>query len=135
MYALILNHDYMVKLTQYKNTDLGLFLVRLGIGLVFIIHGWMKLSDAGFEFLCRHASCRRVLGVSGSMGQFWAVCRCSLGCGHTGRGDFGNQYGVAIVLIKVEGFAGGYEFDYFSCLHLLSTVGQGNTADRCCRKG
>ncbi|MEK9131640.1 MAG: DoxX family protein [Patescibacteria group bacterium] len=121
----------MVKLTQYKNTDLGLFLVRLGIGLVFIIHGWMKLSDMtgtlSFFVDMLH------------VGAFWAYLVAwveFLGGLSMLLGVWTYWTGVilainmvfAIVLVKVgKGFAGGYEFDLLLLLASLAiaTVGPG----------
>ena len=30
-----------------RNRNLGLFLIRLGTGLVFLMHGWMKINNLG----------------------------------------------------------------------------------------
>lgn len=35
----------MQLLEKYKNHDLGLLLVRIGIGLIFVMHGWSKFQD------------------------------------------------------------------------------------------
>lgn len=121
----------MVKLTQYKNTDLGLFLVRLGIALVFIIHGWAKLTDmtgtVNFFTNMLH------------VGAFWAYVVAwveFLGGLSMLLGIFTYWAGVilainmvfAIVLAKLgKGFVGGYEFDLLLLLASLAiaTVGPG----------
>lgn len=32
-------------LNSHSNTDLGLLLIRVGVGIIFIAHGWNKLLD------------------------------------------------------------------------------------------
>lgn len=35
----------MFNLQKLKNPDLGLLLVRLGVGAIFLYHGWMKVQN------------------------------------------------------------------------------------------
>jgi putative oxidoreductase len=35
--------------TLKRNVDVGLLLVRLALGLVFVMHGWQKLTGMGFD--------------------------------------------------------------------------------------
>ncbi|HYN10262.1 MAG TPA: DoxX family protein [Vicinamibacterales bacterium] len=35
--------------TIRKNVDLGLLLIRLALGIVFVMHGWQKLTLMGFD--------------------------------------------------------------------------------------
>lgn len=45
------------KFNSWNNVDLGLFLVRLALGIVFIAHGWQKLQNT-----------TGVIGFFGSLG-------------------------------------------------------------------
>jgi len=121
----------MRALKQYKNTDLGLFLVRFGLATVFIIHGWIKLKDitGTVQFF------ETAVGVSG----FWAYIVALvefLGGLSMLLGIWTYWSGVllaanmlfAIILVKLSiGFVGGWEFDLVLLLSALAiaTVGPG----------
>jgi putative oxidoreductase len=50
-----------------RNRNLGLFLIRLGTGLVFLMHGWMKVNNlSGVEGMFMH------FGLGGPTGIFIA---------------------------------------------------------------
>lgn len=110
--------EYLLK----NGTDLGLFLVRFGLGLVFAIHGWAKFSALGgtvgfFGSLGLPAAAAYLVsaielvgGVALILGLFarWAA----LGVAAVMVG--------AMVLLKLKaGFLGGYEFDLMLFLAAL----------------
>ncbi|MFA6535985.1 MAG: DoxX family protein [Candidatus Paceibacterota bacterium] len=121
----------MRKLNQYKNQDLGLFLVRLALAVVFIIHGWLKLTDMSGTV----SFFESMVGVAG----FWAyvVALVEFVGGITMLlGVWTYWTGVllainmlfAIILFKLgKGFVGGWEYDFVLLLCALSiaTVGPG----------
>ncbi len=108
-----------------NNTDLGLLLVRVGLGLVFIAHGWAKI--AGME---------DTVGFFASIGlsAFWAYLVAYvefIGGIAMLVGLFTNWAGmllavvmiVAIAMLKLsKGFVGGYEFDLVLFLSSLAIV-------------
>lgn len=108
-----------------NNTDLGLLLVRVGLGLVFIAHGWAKIDgmDGTIGFFAS-------IGLS----AFWAYLVAYvefIGGIAMLVGLFTNWAGmllavvmiVAIVMLKLsKGFVGGYEFDLVLFLSSLAIV-------------
>src|ERR1700739_4726108 len=56
------------RLTRFtRNRNLGLFLIRLGTGLVFFMHGWSKINNLpGTEAMFVH------FGLGGATGLFIA---------------------------------------------------------------
>lgn len=111
-----------------NNTDLALLLVRLGVGLVFVAHGWQKLD--GME---------GTVAFFGSIGlsAFWAYLVAwveLIGGIAMLAGLYTNWAGlllaivmlVAITMLKFsKGFLGGYEFDLVLFLASLSIVFSG----------
>lgn len=105
------------------NADVGLLLIRVGLAAVFIVHGWMKLSnmDATVGFFA-------TLGLSAAIA--WAVALIEFVGGLMMLvGAYTCVAGglLAIVMIGAiatvkgqMGFVGGYEFDL---MLLLSAVG------------
>ncbi len=108
-----------------NNTDLGLLLVRVGLGLVFIAHGWAKIDgmDGTIGFFAS-------IGLS----AFWAYLVAYvefIGGIAMLVGLFTNWAGmllavvmiVAIAMLKLsKGFVGGYEFDLVLFLSSLAIV-------------
>lgn len=105
------------------NADVGLLLIRVGLAAVFIVHGWMKLSnmDATVGFFA-------TLGLSAALA--WAVSLFEFVGGLMMlAGAYtciaGGMLAIvmigAIATVKGQmGFVGGYEFD---AMLLLSAVG------------
>lgn len=104
-----------------KNRDLGVFLIRLVFGLIFVVHGWMKWQDidgtiAFFSGLGLSAMWAYVVaaiellgGVSIILGVWqklagWLLAAVMIGAIYLAKGKMG--------------FVGGYEFD----LLLLATA-------------
>lgn len=98
----------------YQNPDLGLLLVRVALGLVFIVHGWQKVSNltgtVGFfgsiglpAFLAYVVAAIEFLGGLAILLGIWTrVVGVLLAAVMVG----------AIVTLKFKaGFSGGYEFD------------------------
>ena len=50
--------------------DLAILVTRLGVGLVFVAHGWQKLTDSGLD---RTAESFARLGVPASFSAFYAT--------------------------------------------------------------
>jgi uncharacterized membrane protein YphA (DoxX/SURF4 family) len=130
----------MRTLKQYKNIDLGIFLVRFGLAVVFIVHGWAKLRDMSgtIAFFDQVGA-----------GAFWAYVVATvefLGGLAMLTGVWTYWVGVvlainmlfAIILVKLTaGFVGGYEFDLLLLLASLAiaTIGPGAyTVDRIIKK-
>lgn len=120
----------MRTLKEYKNLDLGLFLIRFGVAVVFLVHGWVKLRDiSGTVDLFEQ------IGV----GAFWAYIVAAvefLGGLAMLTGVWTYWVGVvlainmlfAIILVKLPvGFVDGYEFDLLLFLASLAiaTIGSG----------
>jgi putative oxidoreductase len=55
--------------SRYTYQDLGLLLLRIGIGIMFILHGWPKLIG-GPEHWAKIGSNMQLLGI-GFMPEFW----------------------------------------------------------------
>lgn len=121
----------MRKLNQYKNQDLGLFLIRFALAVVFIIHGWLKLSNMSgtIDFF------ESTVGIAGFWAYIVAVVEFLGGLAML-LGIWVYWSGVllatnmlfAIILLKLDtGFVGGWEFDLVLLLCALSiaTVGPG----------
>lgn len=116
--------------TWYKHyPDLGLFLIRIGLAAVFIVHGWGKLSSiegtiAFFATIGLPAFFAWLIGALEFVGGVllllglwvelsgWVLAAIML---------------FAIILVKgSKGFAGGYEFELsllFSALGIALTGG------------
>ncbi len=111
------------KLFRCENQDLSLFFVRLGVALIFIVHGWDKLQNidstvAFFATLGLPALFAYLIlivelvgGILLLLGFFVSV----LGW------VFAFIMVFAIILVKAEmGFIGGYEFDLMLLLASLA---------------
>lgn len=96
-----------------RHPDLGLFLIRLALAVVFIAHGWSKLQDLpgtvgffdnlGFGFLAYPVTAIELLGgLAMLFGVFTGWAGALLAAVMVG----------AIATVKGQtGFFGGYEFD------------------------
>ncbi len=109
------------------NKDLGLFLLRLALALVFIAHGWAKLTGLGMT-----ESFFSSVGIpaAGAMAVIVALVELLGGISML-LGLFTNYsgwllfvvMGVAILQVKLaKGFVGGYEFDLTLLLSALAVV-------------
>src|SRR3989338_7938658 len=105
---------YMFAKDKVICQDTGMFLIRLGIGLVFVIHGWGKFGDmagtigffsglglpAAIAYLI--AAVELLGGLAMILGVYtkWAGWLLAI------------VMAAAILLVKGKmGFSGGYEFD------------------------
>jgi uncharacterized membrane protein YphA (DoxX/SURF4 family) len=106
-----------------SSTDLALLLIRVGLALVFIAHGWAKIS--GME---------DTVAFFGSLGlsSVWAyvvsyiefgggiLMFLGIGTGWAGVALATTMVG-AIALVKLhKGFVGGYEFDLMLFLSAIA---------------
>ncbi len=122
----------------YQNPDLGLLLVRIALGLVFIVHGWQKVSNltgtVGFfgsiglpAFLAYVVAAIEFLGgLAILLGVWTRVVGVLLAAVMVG----------AIVTLKFKaGFSGGYEFDLTLLLIALAMSFSGPGRYALCRSG
>lgn len=106
-----------------SNTDLSLLLIRVGLALVFLAHGWAKVSDM-------HSTI--VFFSAVGLPAFWAYVvtaveivggLCMLvgfGTGWAGVALAATMVG-SITLVKIsKGFMGGYEFDLMLFLSAIA---------------
>ncbi len=106
-----------------SNTDLALLLVRVGLALVFLAHGWEKIS--GIEDTITYFA-------SLNMSPVWAylvaytefigglLMLVGFGTGWAGVALATTMVG-SIVMVKLgKGFVGGYEFDLMLFLSAIS---------------
>ncbi len=111
--------------------DFGLFLIRLSLALVFIIHGWVKFTnmEATVGFFVQ-------LGIPGFFAyivaavEFFGGLAMLLGVGTFYAGILlAVVMVVAILKVKLKsGFVGGYEFDITL---LLTALGIAKTGPGC----
>ncbi len=93
---------------------LGLFLMRLGLGSVFVVHGWMKLTN-----LAGTVGFFSTLGIPAWLTylvvfiEFFGGIAVILGLGTRAAGYLLSAVMLgAIATVKFKaGFVGGYEFD------------------------
>lgn len=113
-------------MSKLHNVDLGLLLVRIGLAIVFVAHGWAKIGDMSgtisFFGSVLHLSplwayvvayAELLGGVAMLLGVFtqWAGLLLAI------------TMVVAIYLVKLsKGFLGGYEFDLMLFLGALAIV-------------
>lgn len=111
--------------------DFGLFLIRLALALVFIIHGWGKFAnmDATIGFFVQlgfpAAAAYLVAAV-----EFFGGFAMLLGIGTLYAGIL-LAVVMAVAILKVKlgmGFSGGYEFDITL---LLTALGIAKTGPGC----
>ena len=134
----------MQKICHYwHNKNLGLLLLRLGVGITFIMHGWAKFADMG-----------KTVGFFGTIGfpAFFAylVAFVELVGGIALIVGFCTRYTakiltivmlVALFYVKISkfdaAFLGGYELDFvllFALLALMFT-GSGKYSIKCWCRG
>ncbi len=100
----------------------GLFLIRFGLGLVFVVHGWQKLSDIGmivgfFNGLGLPAIVAYVVAVIELLGGLAMICGVWTKCAGW---LLAIVMAGAIILVKGKmGFIGGYELDLLLFLTAL----------------
>jgi len=106
-----------------SNTDLALLLIRVGLALVFLAHGWEKIS--GMEDTIQYFA-------SIDLSPVWAylvaytefigglLMLVGFGTGWAGVALATTMVG-SIVMVKLgKGFVGGYEFDLMLFLSAIS---------------
>lgn len=115
----------MFNILKFRNVDLGLLLIRIALGIVFIAHGWAKFQDMSgtIQFFGR-------LGVPDFMAYIVTAIEL-LGGLFLVCGFFVEYIGVlltgvmlfAIILVKFKkGFVGGYELELTLLLSAISLI-------------
>lgn len=108
-----------------RNSDVALLLLRVGLGLVFIAHGWQKFQTM-----------QDTIGFFSSIGlsAFWAYLVATVelvGGLAVLLGVFTGYAGILLALVMVvaivmlkfsKGFLGGYEFDLMLFLASLTVA-------------
>ncbi|MDP1625243.1 MAG: DoxX family protein [bacterium] len=111
----------------YASSDAALLLVRIGLGLIFIAHGWAKLADIegttaffatiglGVSLVWLVAIVELVAGLAMLSGLFTGIAGILIALTMVG----------AIITVKAQsgligGFLGGYEFDLMLFLSALA---------------
>ncbi len=106
-----------------RNVDAGLLLVRVGLGLVFLMHGWVKLSAIEgtvgfFGTLGLHPAFAYLVAIVETLGGLLLIIGLWT---HWAAKALAVVMLVAILLVKFKkGFLGGYEFELSL---FLSTLG------------
>lgn len=112
-------------LKQYRDHDLGLFLLRLGLAAVFIAHGWQKLQNlqgvVGFfgtlglhPFFAYLVAWVELLGgVAMLIGAYTYIAGAALAV----------NMAAAIYLARFpQGFVGGYELEFMLLLAAVTVT-------------
>ncbi len=105
-----------------RNRNLGLFLIRLGTGLVFFMHGWMKVNSlSGVEGMFMH------MGLGGPTGIFIAYLELIGGLCLV-LGIFTRIFGIAfgiemLVAIFLTGGFNGYQQHELELFLMLMSLG------------
>jgi putative oxidoreductase len=123
----------------FNRPDCGLLLIRIGLAVVFIIHGWLKLQniDQTAEFFATLGLGIFWVYVVGLVEFFGGILLL--------LGVWAREAGLllainmlfAIILVKFEkGFVNGYEYDLVLFLSVMAIVftGSGQRSIRCCKK-
>lgn len=106
-----------------SNTDITLLLVRVGLALVFIAHGWAKLTGMEdtitfFAGLGLPAFWAYVVAIAEFFGGLCMLV--GFGTGWAGVALAATMVG-SITLVKIsKGFMGGYEFDLMLFLSAIA---------------
>lgn len=94
---------------KFRNRALGLLFIRVGVGLVFLMHGWMKINNLGMvEGMFVH------FGLGGPVGIFIAWLEVIGGLALI-LGVFTRFFGVAfgiemlVAIFLTGGVANGYQ--------------------------
>ena len=115
-------------MNQKYNTDLGLLLVRIGLGVIFLVHGLQKFMN-----LEQTVQFFGMIGLAAFFTYLVAAVEL-LGGAAMILGLFPRIAGVllaivmifAIYLVKLKmGFSGGYEFDLMLLLAALGIASAG----------
>lgn len=108
-----MHHESFIKMRdKIICVNTGMFLIRLGLGLVFVVHGWSKLAHmqetisffATLGFPAFVAYLVALVEFLGGLAMITGVCTKWAG------------FGIAIVMVgavysmRASGFSGGYEF-------------------------
>jgi len=108
---------------KINNPDLGLLLLRVGLAVVFIAHGWLKVSDIS-TFVSNFGN----LGIPAFLTYMVAYVEFLGGIALL-SGVFARSAALllavdmffAILLLKFKfGFVGGYEFELLLLLGVLA---------------
>lgn len=106
-----------------STTDLALLLIRVGLALVFLAHGWDKISSMPdtitlFTSIGFSATWAYVVAYTELIGGFLMLI--GFGTGWAGVALATTMVG-SIALVKLsKGFVGGYEFDLMLFLSAIS---------------
>jgi putative oxidoreductase len=106
-----------------SNTDLALLLVRVGLGLVFLAHGWDKITSidevisyfASFEVSAFWAYVVAYVEFIGGIAIF-----IGLFTGWAGVLLAASMVGSIAMVKLTQGFIGGYEFDLMLFLSAIA---------------
>lgn len=97
-----------------RNIDAGLLLIRVGLGLVFLMHGWVKLSGIDgtigfFGTLGLHPAFAYLVAITETLGGILLILGLWT---HMAAKALAIIMLVAILLVKFKkGFLGGYEYE------------------------
>lgn len=97
-----------------RNKDLGILLIRIAIGLVFVIHGWDKVSDlSGTATAMAGLGVPAVLAYVASFVELLGGVALIVGVWTRWVGILlAVEMAIAIALVKLQfGYVGGYEFE------------------------
>jgi len=118
----------MFKKDSVVSLDTGLFLIRLGLGLVFVVHGWGKLDDlAGTVGFFNNAGLPAVVAYLVAVIEFVGGIAMIAGVWTKWAGWLlAIIMAGAILFVKGKmGFIGGYEFDLSLLLMALGVAFMG----------
>jgi len=106
-----------------RNKDLGILLIRIAIGLVFVVHGWDKVSDlSGVAIAMSSLGIPAVLAYAVAFVELLGGTALIIGVWTHWVGILlAVEIAMAIALVKISfGYLGGYEFELTL---LLSSLG------------
>lgn len=97
-----------------RNKDLGILLIRIAIGLVFLAHGWDKVSDlSGTAIVMAEFGVPAIFAYAASFVELLGGLALVAGVWTRWAGILlAVEIAVAIALVKLQfGYVGGYEFE------------------------
>jgi putative oxidoreductase len=114
-----------------RNKDLGILLIRIAIGLVFVAHGWDKVSDlSGTATAMSGLGIPAVLAYAVSFAEFLGGIAFVAGLWTRWVGVLlAVVMAIAIALVKIKlGYVGGYEYELTLLLGSLGIALTGSGA-------
>ncbi len=110
-------------MSKTSGTDIALLLIRVGLALVFLAHGWAKITDISSTIgFFASLQVPAFLAYVVAYGEFIGGLLMLLGVGTGWAGVLLAAIMVgAIALVKLsKGFVGGYEFDLMLFLSAIA---------------